>query len=204
MNTITKTYFINADPDGTVRYFKTEEGRSPSTGVIAAIASITLTSDAPSLLPLTANAIAGFGDEITFKDDAGVTQVRTILTKPLATTVTISGAAVTVTGKPFTFRPVRGGTTATDGWHDVSSALSRTIQTHVTTKTSTTVVVSVEGKMGGPGAVPSVLVGYSHAATGGIFTPIPEDIMSIRVGVSTTGDAAGDVVSAWVTYTVDV
>lgn len=203
MNTITKTFFINADPDGTIRYFKTQDNRSPSIDVITVVAGTSMLTSAAQVSQLTLNAIPGFGDEVTFFDDSGVLHVRSVIAKADATHFQVSGSNVTVTGKPFTFRPVRGGTAATDGWHDVSNALSKTIQYHVTTLGSTTVVFTIEGKQGGPGAVPTLLYSVSIAATGtGAFKVIPEDVVSIRVGVSVTGGPATDSASAWVTYTV--
>jgi hypothetical protein len=201
VNLESKTFQLDTDPDATYYYATVSEIHNLSKGVFSTSGAATTltTADAATFAMLTASTVAGRGDQIIFMDDAGATHVRSVLTRS-GTSITISGANVTVTSKPFSWRAVRGGTGANDGWHDTLGAEYVTVQVRVATRTSTSIEFQVEARSDEPGAL-AIPIGTAKSFNGtapqGDYVEVPKGFGQVRCGIKSSTDAAGDSCSAF-------
>lgn len=139
------------------------------------------------------------GDIITFKSprpDGKIT--RKVATKPSNLVITVD-TAVNIPGNDaaWFFSPFTVGTADSNGWHQVNHWSEFDVYVRVNTLTSTSIQVQLQhGSVpyGGPVTISETTIAAvgTSRIPGAVVTP------SLRIGIKSTGDVAGDSVDVWV------
>ena len=191
-----KQFYRSYDPGASVVYGRL--GRPDGLpvrgkwGVQTSGSSTTVTAtDGTPFAPVTVGSTIVF---LSPRPDGKI--VRRVTAKASPTSITVDSAVTLAAGTAWFWVPFKSGTAATDGWHLVTDLSAITVFVDVETLASTTVVATIQAG-GGPGAAPQTLTTLTFSAAGQQRYDVTSVVQSLRVGLATTGDAAGDAVSAW-------
>lgn len=197
-----QTYDIQ---DVVFRYGKYADKFSMAFGLVKTSGSSTTVSSQDAAASAKALLPVDISDEIAVhRPDA--TDNRIVVTNADDDTITV-GTAVDwqngTSGRAYHYRKFFSGTTATDGWVQKDPKSQVTVQVIITTLGSTSIEVSIQGRMAGAySTAVDLITSVSFTATGGAFYVIPEDVEDFRVGFKRTG-AGTNSVSAYANFAAD-
>jgi hypothetical protein len=187
--------------------------RDGSAFITTSGSSTTVTELVTDSLPF---ALLSVGDiiELQNDDDGNTPAIRVITAKASGASITVNTAIdISTAGKPFRWRKVSCGTTATSGWIDVGGFLYKKITVHLNQMNATSIDIRWEGRDLSLDTNPEYIYPGSNTATGtcpggtsssgacnytaaGIATrtavevDVPYD--SVRVGMKVNTDDGGD------------
>jgi hypothetical protein len=202
----TKQFYKGYDPGAAYFYGRLGDASGQPVqgrnGVETAGASTTVTAtDGTPFDPVTVGSIIVFCSP---RPDGKI--VRTVTAKASGSSITVDSAVTLGAGTAFFFWPFKGGTTDSDGWHNVNAFSAITVFVDVATLGSTAIEAIVEVG-GGPFSAPvqanttpaavSATVTASISAVGRVAIEVFSVAQSLRVGLRVTGGPAADAVSVW-------